>query len=369
MALSAEQEGGVLYELHSDFETQHPTVRLNIAPKGLSGPGSLVNLLLATKPIAPAELPDVVAVDACEIEPLIAAGLFVPLDDLISARVWEDLFPFALDAAAFDGEFYAVPFQADLTFIVYDSALVPDVPTHWADLAGLNSAYVFPAGEGDGSAAEAFLIQYLALDGVLAQADGTPFLDASIAAQVLASYRDAIRAGIVPTRVRELKTLQDSWSLFLAGEVGMANVGSHQIQRQRTIPERTHFAPIPNATGHPLTLARSRVWAITATDPERQQLAAQYITEAIAPERVAAWARAAAQLPAQRSAVPLAIEADEYLQFVTTQLAEAAHPCPRMYEYGQIQGAITRAIIDVLDGVSTPEDAAASASAMVSRLR
>ncbi len=357
--------GALIAEQQRVLVEAQPGLTLHCLPKAAYGAGGIVDLLLATQPVAPGRLPDLAAVDAADLSELVAQGLAVPLEGLLPSTAWDDLFPFALEAATVQDRLYAFPFQADITFMAYNTTLLPQPPQRWDDLATSGGTYLFPAAQGDGSAADAFLIQYLARGASFAAA--APKLDSVMVAQVLRDYRLALEAGALPASIRDVQSLDESWAAYIAGEAAMANIGSRQFLRGWAQLKRTKYAMIPTHAGKPLTLARSWAWVVITQAPERQKLAADYILGMTAAEPLASWARVSGHLPTRRSSL-VAIADTELRAFLEQELLNA-RPYPSAPDYAPVQTALARAIEDVLSGINTPERAAIAAAASVSRMR
>lgn len=358
------ETGALVASQHQLFAAEFPTISLQVMPKMAYGAGGLTDLLLATAPVVPWRLPDIVAIDTSELGLLVAAGLATPLDSLLAPALWDDLFPFALDAATFDESLYGLPFQADISFLAYNSGLVETPPRTWDELLAAKNTLLLPAAQGDGSAADAFLIHYLARGGRLARAPVA--LDSAIAAKVFRDYRTALEMGVLPQQVRDLQTLEECWSVYLSGGAVMAHTGSWQYLRDQALLKRTRFAAVPTPTGETVTLARSWSWVIVAQDAEQRQAAAQYLAFMADSQWIGQWNATSYHLPTRRSSLS-AIPDEEFRVFVEDQLLHAS-PYPAAPLYPQIQAVLARAVEDVLDGITTPERAAISAAAAISRL-
>ncbi len=377
MALVGEENPGrpVMSDWNAEFLAARSRVRIEIVPKAAYGPGGIVSMALATHPVVPARLPDVIAFDTAELPRLARAGLLQPLDDALPAALWQGMYPFAVDAVTVDGRRLAAPYQADIDLLVYDREALEEPPQAWETLLsarvegeGPPLTYIFPTAGSDGSAADAFMVHYLALGGRLTEENGRPYLDSGIVARVLRSYRGAMDAGVMPDAVRRMRTRQDCWASYLGGEAQLVNVTTHLYHWDEASLEGSGYARLPTVGGNPTTVARSWAWGVITDDPTRRDLAVQYIATALEPERATAWGVATGYLPTQRDVLPAIIEDAPYRRFLDDQLAHA-QAYPSLADYGAIQAAIVRAIEDVLDGLATPERAAVAAAATVVRLR
>lgn len=358
--------GHVLDETNQAFVAANPRLRLEIIPKASWGAGGIAHTLLATQPVVPQRMPDIVAIDIAELPKLVQKGILSPLDGLIPAPLWDDLYAFAGEAVTVDGQRFALPFYTDITFLVHNNSLIQSPPLTWDRLDDIGADYIFPAARGDGSTVDAFLLQYLAhgekLDAQL------PHLDSTVLAKVLRDYLSAIEIGVVPETIRDLGTLDDCWAIYLAGDAGMANTSSWHYQRDHAMLQRTRYARIPTASGKPITLARPWAWAVVTQDPIRQEAAARYIVFMLRPDNLSPWIKASFHLPTHHSILTLVIQDENYCTFIDEQL-QNAYSYPDMRGYSQVQPAVMRAIQDVLDGIATPERAAVTAAAMIARLK
>jgi ABC-type glycerol-3-phosphate transport system substrate-binding protein len=217
-------------------------------------------------------------------------------------------------------------------------------------LQGQETTYAFPAGSEEGAVNDSFLIQYLALGGSLVDEEGNPDLDRAVLTQVLEFYREGYEAGYISPSVLALESLDDSWALFKEGEVAMANVSSRHLLREG---KGVAYAPLPTKNGAQATMARPWAFVLLTPDPRRQAAAAEFVKWFLAPENLAAWAQATGHLPTNRSALRLSIEDTAYRLFVQRQM-EAAYSRPSQEE---IATALQQAVVDVLSGNSTPQEA------------
>jgi multiple sugar transport system substrate-binding protein len=100
--------------------------------------------------------------------------------------------------------------------------------------------------------------------------------------------------------------------------------------------------------------------ALVATDPTRQSLAVEFMTQLMSPQTNADWNRAAGYLPTSQAALALWGEEDSYARFANQQL-QTAQPRPRLVNYTQVAAALQEAVEAVITGAATPEEAAAQA--------
>ncbi len=354
-----EASGHILQEQYDAFMAANPDIVIEYELKKPYDKGGILDFLLTTSAVVPKLLPDLVAIDTSELGEAARAGILQPLDELISSKLGDDLFPFAREACLLDGKLMGIQFEADIQHLVYNTAIVEEPPHTWAELLAGGASYVFPAGDGE-AASDAFLIQYLALGGRLVDEAGNPALDREKLTQVLEFYREGSDKGIIPRSVLDLKTLDDCWPLYLSAEAAMANISSRRYSASRGSLGNTAFAPIPTRDGNASTISHGWALAIVTRNPRRQAAAARFIEWLLDPKNTAAWNQGANHLPTRRSAFALQV-ADNYTAFLREQL-EGAHFRPSPLAYSE---ALQRAIQDVLTGNATPKEAAAEVIAEI----
>jgi ABC-type glycerol-3-phosphate transport system substrate-binding protein len=165
---------------------------------------------------------------------------------------------------------------------------------------------------------------------------------------------------IIPRSVLDIGAPDDIWPAYVSAQVSIAHVNSHHFLSNRNVLRSTQFADIPTRDGTPLTIGRGRVLAIVARDPVRQAMAMRLIEWLMAPDNNATWNRTAAHLPTRYAAFELLGDRDPYWPFLQHQL-EIAVPPPAFPGYDQVGRVLQQAVVEVLSGEATPEEAAAAA--------
>lgn len=355
--------GQILKEQYNAFMAANPDIGIQYELKRPYEKGGILDFLLTTSAAVPEMLPDLVAIDILELGEATRLGITQPLDELISAELQNDLYPFARQACRFEGRLMALQFEADIEHLIYNTDKIEKPPSTWADLLAGEASYIFPAGGSEGAVNDVFLIQYFALGGRLFDEAGHPAPDRGKIAQVLQFYKDGLDEGLIPRSVLELETADDAWPIYLAAEAAMTNVSSQRYSADRGQLKNTAFAPIPTKDGNASTIGRGWAYAIITRDPRRQAAAAKFIEWLMAPQNLAPWSQATNHLPTRRSALALAAE-DDYTTFLNEQL-ERAHFRPSLPAYGTIAQALQEAVQEVLTGEATPEEAAAEVMAAI----
>ena len=264
-AVAGEGQGSAaIAALISEFEASAAAnTHVEVVPKAQYGSGGVVDMLLATQAAVPDRLPDLAVVDVTQIAQLMDSDLLRPVDDLAESAA-ASLPPALRQAVSMDDRTFGVPFEADILILAYNSSQMETPPATWQDLIADGHTLALPLRDGDGSAANAFLLQYSAAGGSWA---GTPpDLDAALMATLLQSYLDAATAGTIPAKMLAAGNSQECWTWYLEGNADMCVVEAHRYALDRANPAAGAFAAVPTRDGDPATVAQAWAWVITAAD-------------------------------------------------------------------------------------------------------
>ena len=357
--------GQILAQQVASFEETNPDVRIQFLLKKAYGKGGILDYLLTTEAVVPALLPDVVFIDSDELNAAVQAEVLQPLDDLVSPDLVADLYPFARQACTVDGRLYGLQFQSDLDHLVYNTGKLTVPPRSWPGVLDNDGPYIFPAGGQAGLVNDDFLIQYLAVRQWPADSSSDePFLEADSLTAVLQYYQDGVSRGVFPTEILNYHSTDDSWRGYLAGEAALTHVSAHRYLAEQDQVFSSAIAPIPTIDGAGAPISRGWALALVATEPARQSLAVEFMTQLMSPETNASWNEAANYLPTRQAALgygdEAAIAADSYTRFAGQQL-QMARPRPRLPHYTQVAAALQEAVQEIITGSTTPEEAAAQA--------
>ena len=92
---SGEATRGYILRQLAEFSNTYPDLSVEIVVKKVHGRGGMLDFLRTAPDVAPSLMPDLMVIDADDLEQTTAAGLIRPLDDLLSPSVANDRFPFA----------------------------------------------------------------------------------------------------------------------------------------------------------------------------------------------------------------------------------------------------------------------------------
>ncbi len=396
----------VLAQQLDNFSEAYPDVQVEVIVKNSHGRGGLLDFLRAARDAAPSVMPDLVVLDATELETAAGLGVIQPLDALLSPDDAAERFPFAVELGTVNEQTMGFVISADVQHLAYRPALLDSPPVSWTQFISPPVSFMFPASGRDREINDATLIQYLAAGGSLTDEEGNPTLDEDVMVSVLGFYSDCVNAAtavpivitptitstisltatptisptdvltilltlsptvifpdvsiiISPTVVLNVKDAEQAWELFQSGEgdIAIVQAGRYWLETDRTFAP----APIPTRDGRQLSIAR-QTWAIAmvADDPARQALAMLLFNWLTFPDHVGQWAQTAGYLPGIRDALRVwnVSSADRAM---LRDVLDAAVPAPSS-EVMQVVGPVMQdALRAVLRGRNTPEEAATSA--------
>lgn len=347
----------ILAQQLADFSKAHPDIQVDVVVKKAHGRGGLLDFLRTARDAAPSVLPDLIVLDAADLETAAGSGLIQPLDDLLSPARMTDRFPFATELGTVDGQTMGFVVGADMQHLAYRPALFDSSPVSWTQVISPPVPFLFPAGGRDRQVNDTTLIQYLASGGKLADPDGNPWLDEEVMVSVFSFYSDCMGTGTIsPTVVLNISDADQAWQQFQAGEGGMTAVQARRYWLEAD--ETVAAASLPTRDGQPFSIARGWAVAMVADDPSRQTLAMLLLDWLAAPDNNAQWTQAVGYLPGMPSALRM-WDVSNADRAVLLGMMEAAVPPPRPEVMAAVGPAMQEALEAVLRRRATPEEAAA----------
>jgi ABC-type glycerol-3-phosphate transport system substrate-binding protein len=352
----------------TEFEAfQEGNVRVAVVPKARYGKGGLLDFLRTAQPIASAVLPDLVALDVSELEAAAAAGLLQPLDGLLDKSITDSLYPFAVSVGKFDDRLLAVQYVADLDHLAYRKGEVKQPPPTWAALLEAKAPYLLPisssqpgsSGQPSGGLPSAGISQYLSARASYDSEERTLKVEEEPLLRLLKFYDDARQAGVLSPDALELPDTEAAWDAYIQGKAPLADVSARRYLAEGANLKDSGYAETPGWTGPITPIASGWALAITATDPARQQAAADLIAWLLQPENAGSWAPAGGWLPTS----PAALQtwgANPYHEFLDARLAGALSP-PVGSDSVEAVARIRKALESVIKGGSDPAAAVEAA--------
>jgi ABC-type glycerol-3-phosphate transport system substrate-binding protein len=344
------------------FERTNSDIEVNLHIKKPSGKGGVMDFLRTAKEVAPSVMPDVVVMNATDLNQAYADNLVQPLDGRLDRSIVQDLLPASRRIGTVDDRLVGVPLGIEIEHTVYNTLTFTDTPMLWSDVLSKNTIYLFPAKGVNGLVNDVTLSQYFSAGGSLVDAEGMPTIDDGVLRDVFGFYEQARELGIIDSSILEAAASEDLWPVYLEGRAGLAQISVRQYLMDRDLLNSTSFAPLPiqDREKTPVTMMHGWVLVLVTSDVGRQDAALRLMESFLATGNNAAWNRINKSIPSRDTAYQQLAGDDPYWEFLTEQL-NSARPEPRFSGYDRIGRIIQQTLEQVIRGEATAEEAAATA--------
>ncbi|RME82389.1 MAG: hypothetical protein D6775_11030 [Caldilineae bacterium] len=330
-------------------------ISVHLVIKPPRGPNGLLDALAKTYPVAPTLLPDLIALPYRDAEAAARQELLQPLENLVPAEVFADLYPFAQTVAQTDQNRFAVPFLADFEHIGFLTSGLSEPPLTWDVIIQSGVTYAFPAGGGETALTDALFVHYLS---ALGETDAVE-RDQEALLRQLSFYEMLAGLNLIVPAAVKAGSPAETWQQTLQGNAVVGHTSAHLWLRDRDQAGALRFGPIPTADGTPRYLVDGWALAIVTADPARQALTAALLDDLLLSENLAELSQMMARPPVRRSA--LALWPDDTYRLFLSEALEQARRAPSLRGDTSFAKALHRAALDVLTGASDSATATATA--------
>jgi len=370
--------------LYDEFEAQNPDITI-VHELLADGPDGLQRLLAAA---STNNLGDVAVIDGQFLARLHAANVLVSLEDRWSEDDRADFHPDVLNAVMFDGEAHAIMFQTGMRGMIYrpsalQAAGLDAFPSTWEELleatpaisaAGMTPV-LLPAKAADEPSMMHLLAVFWGLGGDLVDAEGAPvFFDETngpILEQAIARYVEMVDTGMTISDIAVMDEAALRPYLYTGEALSIGGSSSNVRQIWSDLPDTANdlaVAPYPMPAGQQaVTILGGNTYAITTTDPERQDAAWRFVEFMTSAETMSRLNEAMGHLPVRASIwssnnfyaeTPIMVA---FKQLYDGQLRTR----PPVALYNTISTSISTQLSSVVSGAITPDQAVASARDLV----
>ncbi len=342
----------LMQEWLEEFSLNHPGIRVEVRVKTLSGPGNLLESLAAARAVAPAALPDLVALSRTDLESAAIKGLLFPFPNQVDQVNSEDWYDYAHELSRINNTLFGVPFAGDTLVLLYRPAAFEQPPTDWDALKSSPRPMLFAA---NSPQAYVTLALYLAAGGEVEDALGRPAVNAQALLNVYDFYSSGRQTGLFLGSVNSYTSESQVLDAYRANQADLAVTWLSQALGAN-LPDSA-IAALPTPGGAPLALVTGWVWALTTTDPARQALAAELAYHLADSGFLGEWSQAAGYFPS-RTASGEAWAESPY-QPLLSRTALTARMVPTLQVLNTLGPAFQKGAASVISLRSTAQDAAA----------
>ncbi len=353
--------GQVLAQQLAQFEQTHANIAVETRIKAETGTGGLLHALTTAYNVAPAILPNIVALNHDDLTAAAAAGLVLPLDKFFPPDTLGDYYSFAQQLGqGNDGKTVGLPFAADAQILVYNAGFYLSSPITWTTVS--TGTFIFPAAEPSGLT---LLDEYVALGGPLSDSTGKLAVKAETLTKALTFFRSARDAGLLPVSSLAYADPLVTGRAFQDGRATLAVTSANWYLAEGSQTPGTAATLIPAPGGAPLALAKGWSWALVNTAPEHQAQSVALLTWLTGVRQLATWTQAANVLPT-RVSVLAAWASSPASVFAETTLPRAQLQPPSK-DLNVLGPLLQQALADVLNERATPSTAALAVTQALSK--
>lgn len=342
----------LLQERLDEFNTLYPNLNVTYRIKAQTGDASLLESLLTASEAAPLVLPDLVLISSAEFFTAAEGQLVYPYPVELTPEEDADWYPVAYNLSLYQEQTYFLPIAADALVAVYNPEEFEIFPSSWGDLLLANKAISFPPADPKAATPLAF---YEA-EGHFFDENGNLTLEEESLTRVFELFADLHTAGLLPPNIAQIDSYERAAEQFTLGQTSIAITWWSSLFFNADIATNQAIAALPTSDGNPFTMVNSWGWSITTPDPNEQAAAAELARFLSTAEFTGPWTEAAQLLPLRPSAVTLWTNVQN--RSAADELLPVARAAPPPEVYSALSAPLTEALLDVLTGVQTPEEAA-----------
>ncbi len=339
-----------LMETIAAFE-QEKGIDVNVIPRLPSGKDGMLDALSITKPVAPSQLPDIVALPFQDVPTAVDSDLLQPLTDLFPENILEDSYPFAQQAGKVDDVWMAIPFAANFEHLSFQPAVLSEPPVNWEIVLASGSKYAFAVGGPDSVWTDALLLHYLSA----VPSGESPDRNGKALKTQLAFYEALYQGGQVDESILQIDDPKSSWERALQGAAPLAETTAHLWLAQRGETTFLRFGPTPSADGQARYLIHGWAYALITADENRQALAVDLINRLVSVQTLADWSYQSFVLPVRRSSLKQ-WPADDFRAF-SDEALEEGFLMPAFTQDEKMARAVHQAAQSVLSGEKSADEA------------
>jgi ABC-type glycerol-3-phosphate transport system substrate-binding protein len=180
-----------------NFQRTHEDIDVNVILRKPSGKGGALDFLRTSSNVAPTILPDIVILNATDLNHAYTEELVQSLDGKLDRSIVQDLLPAARKVGTVDGNLVGVPLGLEMEHTVYNTGTFTAPLVLWSDVLSSNTRYAFPAKGVNGLVNDTTLSFYFSSGGTLVDDQGNPTIDERVLRNVLEFYQTAVENEII----------------------------------------------------------------------------------------------------------------------------------------------------------------------------
>lgn len=297
---NADSPAGKTLRARLDLFARDNNVEVLTRVKAVGGVGGLLDSLDSTHRAAPQSLPDLVMLNRAELISASDMGLVYSTKALQNSLDGSDWYPVGLSMVKVNEVSFGVPIGINPLVMAYDSATQIPPASEWSAIVTNAGRLGFAA---DDPEAGFMTLLYLSVGGKLEDDLQHPQLELEPLTNALMLLGEAEAAKHISTLSLDFQTDEQVWESFSAWNINKAIIPISYVLAGTLVD--LSKAPKPALTTPEMTLADGTLWAITRSEPERQEMAQKLLEALSEPSFLAKWSSDLQCVPARSSAVTL----------------------------------------------------------------
>jgi len=348
---AADNESGRLLSARlEEFQRDNPHLNLIVRVKTAAGSGSLLETLMYANAVAEDAVPEVIALSRGDMLQAISKNLVFPIEDLSTTIDDSDWYDFSRNMGIFQGTTYGLPFASNVLGIIFQQGLLVNTQPSWEEVNRRFNQIIIPIADPD---ALVTLALYLSTGGEIVDAQGHQTIDVEKYSEVLSTYDEAYRRGVLPLGLAEIQTDDQAWAYFeTTNNSAVISWASRIISNDNEY----EMALLPSLGSENYSLATGWVWCLAALDDGDKAEAIRLMEFLIEPDFLRAWSPVSGFLPARPSS--LAGWNDSDVKITIGEMLETAHLRPNREHISSIAPEIKNSVLEIIMRQSTPEESA-----------
>ncbi|TDD48035.1 ABC transporter substrate-binding protein [Kribbella antibiotica] len=355
--------------LINEFNRTHPNIRVNGGGGGVTADSMLQKV---TAGLAAGSFPDIAYIFGSDLASLTRSP---KVADLSGALNLGDFWPAAQESVTVKGKVRAAPALLDSLCLVYNKKLfaaaglsAPKPGWTWDDFITTAKALTNPGkgvfgtgwpGVGDEDTVWRLWPMIWDLGGDVASQDGKKVAFDQVGAQALGTL-DRLRTD--KSLYVDLKPGSEQlYQVFLGGRMGMVATGPWQLPDLAAKGLDYGVVPLPTYSGKPVTISGPDTWTVFDNGKAKVKAASEFVNWLIQPQQDIKWDVEGGSLPLSKGTAASPAwtkhsgETPGLKVFVDA--LETARVRPTISAYPKISQALGEAIVSVLLGKKSPDDA------------
>ena len=343
------ESGKLMLAQITSFQEQYPEYEVDIRVKAENGPSSVFNTLLITSLAAPDALPSIVLISQSSLEKAVEQGVVQPIQGLSTAYDENDWYPFAIEMSKKHGETFGLPLAADAIGLVSNRNEIGSAYVSLAQASRVLDTIAFAAGNPNSVIP---IMYYQSVGGMFTDDQEQLTIEPEFVSEMLSSIETNRILGVFPQTLLDYQSEDQLWNALTSNEIESVITWT---SRARAATEDYFISPVPGIGDQAYTYARGWTWCLVNQKVYNTDASVLFMEHMVEPPYLSEWTLTTPYLPVRPSSI---VGWDETLPASIDTILQSAALLPSEMVLSIIKSDMIKAMQDVLQGISTPEESA-----------